>query len=345
MKYNDRYWDEVGEVIDCIPNIEKLYGKSVLITGATGMICSAVVDVIAYLNKEEGAGIRLILAGRSEERMAKRFRDAEVEYTFVSYDATKPAEFDIRADYIIHGASNANPALYGKAPVETLLGNVIGVESMLQVARKNEGCRFLYISSSEVYGAKGQDTEPYGEQDYGTVDILNFRACYPSGKRAAETLCACYRQEYGVDFVTIRPGHIYGPSITAADTRASAAFTRDVLAGHDIVMKSAGAQLRSYCYTLDCATAILAVLTSGTSGEAYNISSPECVISIRDLAEKLAEAGGVKVVFESPSDQERKSYNLMSNSSLKGEKLMALGWKAKYDPERGLRATLAYSGE
>lgn len=117
--------------------------------------------------------------------------------------------------------------------------------------------RLLYVSSSEVYGNK-TGNQPYKEKDYGYVDILNQRACYPSAKRAAETLCTAYGQEYGLDTVIVRPGHIYGPTITETDSRASAQFTQNAIEGEDIVMKSAGMQMRSYCYVLDCAYPILA---------------------------------------------------------------------------------------
>lgn len=348
MKYLPDYWKDVASAAAQIPNAGRLSGKRILVTGATGMVCSAVIDVIHYLNDSQNADIELIIAGRSRERTEARFQGVikESEYSFAAFDATKYQKLDVKADYIIHGASNANPAVYSKEPVETLAGNVIGMQTILDAAREC-GCeRVLYVSSSEVYGnRKDSNREAYKETDYGYVDILNPRACYPLGKRAAETLCASYAQEYGVDFVIVRPGHIYGPSITKSDNRASAAFTRDVIAGNNIVMKSAGAQLRSYCYTLDCASAILAVLINGESGNAYNISNKDSVVSIRDIAEAFAEAGNVKVVFENPSDVEKKSYNLMSNSALNAERLEALGWKAVFDLDRGVRATLKYGGD
>ena len=169
---------------------------------------------------------------------------------------------------------------------------------------------------------------------------LNPRASYPSSKRAAETLCAAYKEEHGLDFVVIRPGHIYGPSITKTDSRASAQFTRNAKAGKDIVMKSAGTQLRSYCYTLDCASAILTALINGNNGEAYNISSRELVCSIRDIAEALAKAGNVNVVFENASETEKKGFNLMDNSSLNGAKLESLGWEPLYGISEGSEKTL-----
>lgn len=217
------------------------------------------------------------------------------------------------------------------------------MKSLLEIAKDIQGSRLLYISSSEVYGRKDEN-RPYLESDYGYVDILNPRACYPSSKRVAETMCAAYHEEYGVDFVVVRPGHIYGPSITDTDSRASAQFTRKAVAGEDIVMKSAGNQLRSYTYTLDCASAILTVLLKGKCGEAYNISNSQSVVTIRELAECIAETAGVNVVFEQATDQEQKSYNMMDNSSLDSSKLESLGWHGFFDMKKGIEATLEYYG-
>lgn len=337
MIYSDSYWDDIITVCEHIPQIEKLNNKRVLITGATGLICSSVVEILAYLNRELNAGIKILLAGRSEGRLRERFPES-FNFSYIAYDATKPLQMDVDVDYIIHGASNANPTDYAKEPVETLLGNIVGINSLLELAREKRA-RILYISSSEVYGNK-DDNRPYCENDYGFVDILNPRACYPNGKRTAETLCVAYGAEYGVDTVAVRPGHIYGPTITAADTRASAQFTRNVLDGENIVMKSAGTQLRSYCYTLDCASAILAVLLNGETGSAYNISNKDSIVTIREFAEALADYAGTQIVFENPSDAESKGYNLMSNSALDSEKLERLGWRAVFNLKIGVKKTI-----
>lgn len=215
--------------------------------------------------------------------------------------------------------------------------NIIGINALF--AHSSETSRLLYISSSEVYGKK-EDHDPYKEEEYGFVDILNPRASYPSSKRAAETLCAAYAKEHGRDFVIVRPGHIYGPTATKSDSRASSIFPYEVIAGENIVMKSAGAQLRSYCYCLDCASAILSVLTSGVSGNAYNISNKNSVVTIRQMAEAFAKAGNKDVVFEVPTAEEKASYNLMDNSSLNSHKLESLGWHACFTMEEGAQHTL-----
>lgn len=342
VHYCNEYWQDIKFVAQHIPRFNKLYGSSILITGATGMICSAVAEVLFFLNKEISANIQIILAGRDKDRMKKRFfcfKEGK-DYTFCKYDATSDTLLDTKADYVIHGASNADPEKFAKEPVETMLANIIGLNTLLKSATNTNAKRLLYISSSEIYGNK-EEKRPYKEDDYGFVDILNPRASYPSSKRAAETLCSAYSSEYGLDTVIVRPGHIYGPTITDYDSRASAQFTRKAKLGEDIIMKSAGSQLRSYCYTLDCASAILTVLINGKKGEAYNISNPYSIVTIREMAEALAKAGKVDIVFENPSDIEQKNYNLMDNSSLNSDKLLSLGWNPLFSMADGANHTIA----
>ncbi len=341
FKYDGTYWDDVEKVIRYVPHVSELFHKSILITGATGMICSAVVDLLFHLNRTSEAGIRIFLAGRSQGRMEKRFYPFSegTDYFFLQYDATKDKELGFSADYIIHGASNSSPEMYRIQPVETMLSNLIGLNCLLNMAMHNDTKRLLYISSSEVYGQK-QNNCPFNESDYGYVDILNLRAAYPSSKRAGETLCIAYGEEYGVDTVIVRPGHIYGPTMTDSDDRAVAQFTRNALRGEPIVMKSSGNQLRSYCYTLDCASAILTVLINGEKGKAYNISNKDSVVSICDVAEALAHKAETSIEFCNPSDTEKKGYNLMVNSVLIAEELEALGWQPQFDLQTGIARTV-----
>lgn len=340
MQYSKRYETDLQQMLGHIVGRKCLYGKTILITGGTGMICSAIAELLMTMNRMEHAGIRVILAGRSRARMEQRFAgfEPEKEFSFFAYDATEKMAETVAADYIIHGASNANPAIYTRQPVETMLANLMGLNELLRMAAATGTKRLLYISSSEVYGQK-DELRPYEENDYGFVDILNQRASYPSAKRAAETLCVAYSREYDLDTVIVRPGHIYGPTITDSDSRASAQFTRNAVNGENIVMKSAGTQLRSYCHTHDCATAILTVLCCGEREQAYNISNRDSVVTISQMASALAAAAGTKVVYEDPTALEQQGYNLMSNSSLNAEKLEGLGWTAVYGLEEGTRET------
>lgn len=197
----------------------------------------------------------------------------------------------------------------------------------------------LYISSSEVYGKRADgNLQPFTENDYGYVDLLNMRSCYPVGKRAAETLCVSYAAEYGIDAVIVRPGHIYGPTASVNDSRVSSAFAYNAARGENIIMKSDGLQLRSWCYCLDCASAILKVLLRGEKSNAYNI--PGEILTIRQMSERLAKFGGVELLREGATEQEMKAFNPMNNSSIDGSKLEALGWKNIFDADTGLKHTV-----
>lgn len=339
MTGSGSYWDDLGTASACIPDASELHGKRILVTGATGMICSSVVDILLFMNRELGANITVLVAGRSKQNASDRFRSFSEEdgLVFVPYDATSSEEVALAADidYIIHGASNANPAMYMQRPVETMLANIVGLSTMFDLARTKSVRRLLYISSSEVYGRK-EGMRPFAEDDFGYLDILNERAGYPSSKRAGESLCVAYGMQYGIDSVIVRPGHIYGPSIRSSDNRASAEFTRKSVAGNDVVLKSKGNQLRSYCYSLDCASAILAVLIRGERANAYNVSNPHSICTIGDIAEAIAKAGGVNVLYDIPKGADSVTHNLMENSSLSSEKLEALGWKPAFDLEHGV---------
>lgn len=328
---------EIG--LDSIIGGEKLKNSRILVTGATGLIGSAVVDLLLYGKKRKKWNLTVWASGRSREKLEQRFGREREQKKYLVFDALKPLEFSEEVDYVIHCASNAHPAAYSAHPVETLVATVNGTHQLLEYLKNRKKSRMVFVSSSEVYGRKKGD-ELYQENDYCYLDILNPRACYPAGKRAAETLCASYLDEYGVDSVIVRPGHIYGPTMTKEDSRAFAQFARNVLNGQDIVMKSQGDQLRSYCYVIDCASAILSVMMEGRSGEAYNISNRNSVVTIRELAEMFSEKAGVRVIFQTPEESEKKGYNLMSCSALDAEKLEKLGWQGRFDLDAGVASML-----
>jgi nucleoside-diphosphate-sugar epimerase len=341
--YDSRLWiSDLDETIAALPEMNELAGKSVMVTGCSGLICSAVVDVFIRWNVTHAEKIKILAAGRNKNRIVERFNPYGKEDWFVCvpYDASSSEnEWNITCDYIIHGASNASPNKIIKEPVETMMSNFVGMKNLLDYAKETRTKRILYISSSEVYGKK-DTVVPSRVTDYGGIDILSPRSSYSIGKCAAETLCASYFDEYGVESSIVRPGHIYGPTAVETDNRVSSAWSYDVARGKDVVMKSDGAQIRSYCYCLDSASAILKVLLRGRSVQAYNISNPESIASIRNIAEILTRSAGVELKIELPTKDEKKSFNPMSNSSLDSTELLDLGWKGLFDAERGFSHTV-----
>ena len=162
-----------------------------------------------------------------------------------------------------------------------------------------------------------------------------------ASKRAAETLCASYVAEYGADVVIARPSHTYGPHFTETDNRVYAQFIRNVLRDEDIVMKSEGRQFRSWCYVVDCATALLYILLKGTSGEAYNIADNTSNVSIRELAELVADIGGRKVVVQLDDPEAEAQRSSVSRAVFDTSKLQALGWSIGGTLREKMAATIA----
>jgi len=341
--YDSKLWiSDLDEIIKSLPELCELENKTVMITGCTGLICSAAVDIFIRWNKTHKRKINILAAARNESKVISRFYPYNDEewFTFVSYDASSISNvLNIHCDYIIHGASNASPNKIVKEPVETMMDNFVGTKTLLDYAKQYGAKRVLFISTSEVYGKKEHD-KPSKINEYGWIDLLDPRSSYPIGKCAAETLCASYYDEYRVESVIIRPGHIYGPTAVESDNRVSSAWAYSAARGNDIVMKSDGAQIRSYCYCLDSASAIIKVLLKGEAVKAYNISNQDSIIDIRGMAEILTKSAGVGLRMELPTEAEKKGFNPMLNSSLDSTELMELGWKGLFDANRGFSHTV-----
>lgn len=305
---------------------KKLRNCNILITGATGLIGGCLVETL-MLNPNKD--YHVYASGRNEERARKRFSEFANDSTFhfVKYDVLEPLESDVNFDYIIHAASNASPNFFATKPVEVIKSNIQGLSNLMEYGLNHGMKRMLYVSSGEVYGEG--DGRVFTEDYSGYVNCTSPRSCYPSSKRAAETLCVSYAQEYNTDVVIARPCHTYGPHFTEADNRVYAQFICYVLRGEDIIMKSTGAQFRSWCYVVDCASALLHILLKGEKCQAYNIADANSNISIKELAEMIAEIGGKKVVIDLPSDVEKAGFNVVTKSVFSTEKLNCLGWKVE----------------
>ena len=218
--------------------------------------------------------------------------------------------------------------------------NISGTKNLLDYGKTHCCKRLLYISSGEVYGQGDFTLESFEETYAGYVDPTSARSCYPNGKRAAETLCVSYTKQYGLDTVIVRPSHTYGPTVTKADNRANAQFVNKGLAGEDIVLNSAGNQMRSYTYLADAASAILSVLTNGESCNAYNISNSQSRTTIVGFAQEVAAQTNTKVIFADPDEVAKAEMTPIAKQVLSSKKLEQLGWKGRFNIEEGIRHTL-----
>lgn len=335
------YLEDLDTAIKNTVNVNNLKGCSVLITGATGTIGSFLVDMLLRYNKESDANIKIYVAGRSIERLNKLFfQNGSANIIPVLYDMRESITFDFPVDYIVHAAGNAYPAAFNSDPVGTIMGNICGTYNLLEYGRTHRVKRLLYVSSGEVYGQGDLSMDSFSESYGGYVDSTAPRSCYPASKRSAENLCASYSKQFGLNTVIVRPCHTYGPNITSIDNRATVQFMQNILNGEDIVLKSAGTQMRSYSYIADCASALLTVLLNGKMGEAYNLANASARISISGIAQIIARLGNQKVVYANPSMLDIENRTPIEKQILNTKKIEALGWRGAYSVEKGVEHTL-----
>lgn len=301
---------------------QELEGRTVLISGATGMIGKCLTDLLMVQKR-----IRVIALGRNQgrarERLGNYFDDSR--FWYISCDVNERIPECGHVDRIIHAASNTHPKLYSEDPVGTIMSNVLGTKNLLDYGLSHGAKQFCFLSSVEIYGENRKDVEKFDEKYLGYLDCNTLRAGYPESKRLGESLCNAYREAYGLDFVIPRLSRVYGPGMLWSDTKAISQFIKKAAAGEDIVLKSQGDQRYSYTFVTDAAAGILWSMAMGASGEAYNVVDEESDITLGDLAGKLARIAGTRVVFEIPEENERKGYSAATRAMLDGTKLRSLG--------------------
>lgn len=317
--------------------LEKLQGKNILVTGATGLIGSCVVELLLNCDVPD---CHVYASGRNEDKANELFKaySNNRRLHFVQHDVTEELKTDTIFHYIIHAASGANPVQYSTNPVGIMKANIWGTDNLLRYGLEHHMEKFVYVSSGDAYGEC--EHERITEDCSGYVNPQVLRSCYPSSKRAAESLCTSYLHQYGLDICVARPCHTFGPCFSESDSRAYAQFIRNIIAGEDIILKSKGEQYRSWCYVVDCASAILYIALKGKSGEAYNIADDNARATIAEFAGIIAEIGKKKICFQLPDKIESNGYNTISRSIFDTTKLKSLGWNTSGNLLQKLEATI-----
>ena len=300
--------------------------KRVLVSGATGLIGSALV-------KDFASDGHFVFAAARDVEKARVMFDGLANVDVVEWDVLRSLDIEKNRispiDWFVHAAAGTTSRLFVEKPVETIQTIFHGTENALEAARKLDVGAMVYLSTMEVYGVPM--TDRVTERDYGYLDPVAVRSCYPEAKRLAENLCVSYAKEYGVPVKIARLAQTFGEGVRRDDMRVFAVFARAILEKRDIVLKTDGTTARCYCYLGDAVAAIKTILERGETAVPYTVANEDTFCTIREMAEALCAAcpqSGSKVVFDI-QDAAACGFAPPFKMKLDSSRLRALGWVPK----------------
>ncbi len=335
---------DLSSIAARFPHWEKLAGKTVFITGATGLVGSLVVRALA------AAPVPVDIVAQVRDLQKAQAIFGALPITYCVGDVTKPIVFDGSVDYLLHTASVTASKAFVTQPVQTLTTAIDGTRNLLEFAREKQVQSMVYVSSMEAFGITDPSLERVREHDLGYIDILSLRSSYSEGKRICECLCAAYQGQYGVPVKIARLAQTFGAGVSVTDGRVFAQFAKACMRGEPIVLHTAGRSMGNYCYTADAVLGLLTILLQGENANAYTVVNETTAMPIREVAKLVSDtltAGKTPIVFDIPESSLTYGYAPDVTMRLSAEKLRALGWEAQVDlPEmfRRLSASFAFQG-
>ena len=290
---------DISEIVDRIKNKGKLEGRTVLMSGAKGFLGRYFLEVFKKMNQEYFENpVKIIALDNlitSGVIGSKTIEDPNIE--FVNFDVTKKIKIEQNLDYVIHAAGIASPHYYRIYPLETLDVAINGTKNMLNLAKENNS-RFVFFSSSEIYGDPNAENVPTSEEYRGNVSTLGARSCYDEGKRVGETLCYVFQNNFGVHTNIVRPFNFYGPGMQEKDYRVLPNFASRIKSKDPLKIYGHGKQTRTFCYITDAIVGLFNVILDGKKGEVYNIGNPNPEISMIELVHKIRKVLNEKIPYE-----------------------------------------------
>ena len=344
---NNHFIDsDIHEITNNLGNeYQKFSGKKILITGGNGFLGQYFIAVFHRLNSNflsKPCSITIMdnLIVPSSKGF-DLFDDSNIQ--FINHDVIEEIDWDGDLDIVIHAAGIASPYYYRAYPMETLKVSTVGCTNMLELARQHQA-RFIFFSSSEIYGDPDPRHVPTSESYRGNVASMGPRACYDESKRLGETLCYIYHTQFGLNTNVIRPFNIYGPGMSPSDYRVIPNFGASIKLNEPLRIYGNGKQTRTYCYISDALTGFLKTIINGVSGEPYNIGNNKPEVSVLELVQAIEKVLECKVKFDIvehpdsyPSDEPMRRCPDIRKAKLQ------LNYQPNIDLEEGLSRFLSWS--
>ncbi len=304
----------VGKLSDF--EINKLNNSSILVTGASGFFGKNIMEFLIYL--------KITALTRNITNFRVKFPILD-QINFIklveSHIGDLNSNIEDKFNFIIHAACDTDPDGLKNYPIEFLKENYLGIESILEIAKRSDTCSLLYLSSGAVYGVQNADILCMDENSATAPNINNIGSVYGESKRLGEMLCTIYAKQHNLKINIARCFSLVGPHMNFEGHYAIGNFIKNIADKEDIILKSKNEVFRSYLYSADLVIWIIKILLSDRKNEVYNVGSTRD-ITVKDLAKLVKQTlnSESNIIFKEGEVFNTTSSNryVPSNSKIKG---------------------------
>lgn len=309
--------------------LDKYDGQRVLVTGGAGFIGSHIVEKLVELGARVSV-IDTMLCGNKIEHL-EGHKNLAIHLEDVT-DIQAIGPLFQGQDLVFHLAAVVGVEETQDEPVNLLNVEVVGTSNVISLAAMNKVKRFIFASSSEVYG---DSLKPMVEEG-----PFNPKSTYALTKLIGEHFCQAYYQKYGLEYASLRYFNVYGPR--QDDRFVLSRFVNRALAGQDIIIYGDGNQTRDFTYVEDSIhMSLLAGIKDEGVNQVLNFGTGKAV-SINALADMVLTSLNLKgqidtsyVNYDHRRSFEIEVFNRVADTT-KAEAL--LGYKPVTDLKSGLHS-------
>ncbi len=340
-KMNEIIEHDVNTILNSSVPWKKLEGKTILITGGSGMIASYLVYTLLYLNKKLTKKCKIFVLVRNKIKAKKVFKNFlnDPSLELIYQDVIEKIKIKTKINYIIHGASPADPTKYKNNPIETILPNIIGTKNLLEISLHKNFNGFLFLSSGAIYGDLNKNIT---ENNYGFLNPLDARSCYAESKKMGENMCSSWYYEKKVPIKIARIFHTYGPTMNLNDGRVFSSLVSNVIKNNNLKIYSDGKAIRPFCYITDTISALFIILLNGKNGDAYNVSNPSQAVSVNQLVKTIKNIYPEKKLKIIRNNKLKRNQRHDDTAIQKPDisKIQKLGWTHNVSISNGFKRTI-----
>ena len=291
--YNNFYKNDISEIISGIRDCKKkLKNQKILLVGANGFLGKYFIKTLVRMNLSLKKKIKIIAIDIKFDK-SEIYKDKNIKK--IKVDINKIDNLKFKSDYVLHAAGIPSPKHYYNKPIEAIFTSITGTKKLLDYSKKNKS-KFIFFSSSEIYGNPDKKNIPTKETYNGNVSSIEDRSCYDEGKRVGETLCYFYKIKQGVNVSILRPFNVFGPGMPKNDYRVFPRFFSSIKNNKPITIFKKGRQTRTFCYVTDAITAMFLVVIKGKKF-VYNIGNDKPEINMTKLYKLIKKNVPKKINF------------------------------------------------